>query len=115
MRKYRRWIGIIGVFGALLGFFLPFERHRSLFTILENEPIPFFSPLIVLLMALILVLQYWNLSIAQLLSMLLFLGWLFLYVNILLVYFPVFFEEMGPGPILILLGLMGMDLGFYEA
>ncbi len=114
MGKYRRWIGIIGVFIALLGFFLPFEPSRSLFTILENEPIPFFSPLIVLLMALILVLQDRNLPIAQLLSVLLFMGWLFLYVNILFVYFPVFFEEMGPGPTLIPLGLVGMILGFYE-
>ena len=38
------WLGTVGGLLALLSFFLPFEPDRSLFAILENTPLPFFSP-----------------------------------------------------------------------
>lgn len=114
-RNKKEWIGILSGFIALLAMFLPFEPHRSLFIILENDPIPFFSPLIVLLMVLALVLQDRDLLLASLLSMSLLLGWLFLFSLLLWAYTPAVLKEMGPGAFLLPLGLLGMLFGPYAA
>lgn len=114
-KSNKEWIGTLGGFIALLAMFLPFEPHRSLFEILENDPIPFFSPLIVLLMVLALVLQDRDLLLASLLSMSLLLGWLFLFSLLLWAYTPAVLKEMGPGAFLLPLGLLGMLFGPYAA
>ena len=59
------WLGTVGGLLALLSFFLPFEPDRSLFAILENTPLPFFTPSLVLLTAAALALRERILSVAH--------------------------------------------------
>lgn len=118
MKKWkiqREWVGTAGGLLALLSYFLPFEPHRSLFAILENTPLPFFSPALVLLTALALTLRGRRPAAARLLSLSLLLGWLFLLSLLLWVYTPAVLGELGAGAFLFPLGLLGMLFCLYGA
>lgn len=108
MKIVRNWVNLLGGFAALLGFFLPFDGPRSLFVILENTPLPFFSPSLVLLTAAALVLRDRRPRAAQLLSLGLLLGWLFLLALLLWVFSPAVLGRVGPGSFLLPLGLLAM-------
>lgn len=105
-RMTKDWIPLLGGLTALAGFFLPFEQSRSLFHILENDPLPFFSPTLVLLLVLAMLLRQRRPFVSLLLSVWLLLGWLFLLGLLLWVFsLPVLAKELGPGGLLLSLGL----------
>lgn len=111
MQKGKNYIGIIGGFIALLGFFLPFESFRSLFYILENTPFPFFSLLLVLLAVLAMVLYSLDHpGTASLLGQLLFLGWGVLFCLLLRIYSPSVLGQLKPGAFLLPPGLLALAL-----
>lgn len=102
----KHWIPLLGGLTALLGFFLPFDGPRSLFHILENDPLPCFSPMLVLLLVLALLLRERRPFAALLLGVWLLLAWLFLLGLLLWVFSPsVLAKELGPGGVLLSLGL----------
>ena len=103
------WLGTVGGLLALLSFFLPFEPDRSLFAILENTPLPFFSPSLVLLTAAALALRERAPYVACLLNMGLLLA------LILWVFTPAVLGWMGPGAPLMTLGLLVMLFSPYAA
>ena len=109
------WFGTVGGLLALLSFFLPFEPDRSLFAILENTSLPFFSPSLVLLTAAALALRERAPYVACLLNMGLLLAWLFLLALILWVFTPAVLGWMGPGAPLMTLGLLVMLFSPYAA
>lgn len=112
MKSKRSWVNLMGGFVALLGFFLPFDGVRSLFHILENTPIPFFSPLLVLLVALAMVLYGLDYpGAASLLGLALFLGWLFLLCLLLRTYsFAGLAENLSLWACVLPIGLLAMAL-----
>lgn len=102
----KNWIPLLGGLIALTGFFLPFDGCRSLFRVLENNPLPFFAPTLVLLLVLAMLLRERRPYLSFFLSQLLLLGWLFLLGLILWVFpLPVLAREMGPGALFLSLGL----------
>lgn len=110
-RMKKDWIPLLGGFTALAGFFLPFDRCCSLFYILEHTPIPFFSPLLVLLLVLAMLLWERCPRAACLLGQGLLSGLLFLLCLLCWVFSPaVLLKGMGPGALLLLLGLLTMLL-----
>lgn len=109
MKKIKvEWVGPVGGLLTLLALFLPFEPHRSLFAILENTPLPFFSPSLVLLTALALVLQDRKPAAARALALALLLGWLVLFVLLLWVFTPAVLGQLAVGAFLLPLGLAAM-------
>ena len=109
MQANKHWIPLLGGLTTLAGFFLPFDGPRSLFHILENEPLPFFSPMLVLLLVLALLLRPFHPLAALLLSVWLLLGWLFLLGLLLWVFSPpVLASGLGIGGLLLPLGLSVM-------
>lgn len=108
-RMTKDWIPLLGGLTALVGFFLPFDRARSLFHILENDPLPFFSPMLVLLLVLALLLRWRCPSVSLLLSQGLLSGLLFLFCILLWVFsLPVLASGLEIGGLLLPLGLSVM-------
>ena len=111
MWKEKNWIPLLGGLTALVGFFLPFDQSRSPFHILENDPLPFFSPLLVLLLVLTMLLRQRRPFMALLLGVWLLLSWLFLLGLLLWVFSPaVLVKALGPGGFLLSLDLPVMSL-----
>lgn len=104
-------VNILGGFVALVGCFLPFEAHRSLFLILQSSPLPFFSPALVLLAVLAMVLYALGQPEgASVLGLLLFLGWGALFCLLLRIYSPSVLGQLKPGAFLLPPGLLALAL-----
>lgn len=109
--KIKPWIGTVGGLAALTGFFLPFASGQSLFDVLRNDPLPFFTPLLALLIVLAMVLHARGyFSAACCLALGLFTLWLFFLGLILWVFTPAALGSLEPGAYLLPAGLLAMAL-----